>query len=482
MYIKMKISRFIIGLALVGVNISYAQTEKCDCSAVFEELVQGVEDNYIYLAQLRLDGNAQQYDARIEEYRAKAGDIKSSSCTEFLTDFVRYFEDGHLFVYEQPKYTDGETDDFRQNIKKSKVDVKVLQQALKFGEMVIENDGLDGIVGKWTDGSSEFAIVKDEGKYKAYILNTDKEGVEPGELKAEFIRTKHGFKGTYYSYGHQPRYMEGNIYKEKTLLKIIGASVWGKVDSSGSREAKMINRKDVTQPRIVKLDEENTLFSIPSFSYDYNKFIKIVLDNEELLRNTTNLIFDIRGNTGGNGVYHSFLGLYADRPKPANQGKVLASQATLAYFERFAKNSKRVYGPVADRIKNNMGQIVDGPLFPKKKYKPEESKIKNVAILTDNACASASESFILHSKQVSGNVKTFGSPTYGMIDYTSVNVLKLNSGDQSIFFGYPTGTWHKEVIPEKGYNKTGIIPDIPIDTSVADKVQFIVDYYKHQKE
>jgi len=89
---------------------------------------------------------------------------------------------------------------------------------------------------------------------------------------------------------------------------------------------------------------------------------------------------------------------------------------------------------------------------------------------------SAAESFILHFKSSSSKVTNFGSPTGGVIDYTSINTLKLNSGNQNIFFGYPTSTYHKD-IPRNGYNKTGIIPDVLIGNNVKDKIAFIMEYY-----
>jgi hypothetical protein len=119
---------------------------------------------------------------------------------------------------------------------------------------------------------------------------------------------------------------------------------------------------------------------------------------------------------------------------------------------------------------------VDGPLYPAKSIVPLKTKIQKVAILTDKGCMSAAESFILHSKNVSSKVITFGSPTGGVIDYTSVNTVKLNSsGMQTIYFGYPTSSWHKQ-IPANGYNRTGIIPDVPVKDSEKDKISFIVNY------
>lgn len=458
---------------------SFAIEEKCNCSSTFEDLVEKIENNYVYLAQLRLDGDAIKYDSQIEIYRKKAKTTKSKDCTKLLKEFTRFFNDGHLFVTEDPKYNKEELENFKKDLKSNKKSVESILKTLNFEKSIKENNQLDGIIGKWSDGLSEFAIIKDEGYYRAYVLNSSIEQIEAGELKAEFREVVDGFEGQIYSNDYELKFIEGNLYKEATLLEIVGANVWGKLESSKSREISMINHRDILQPKISKLDEKTTLFSIPSFSYDYNKFIKIVLDNEELLKNSENLIFDIRGNTGGNAVYMAFIEMYANKTLPSSQGKVLASESTLLYYQRFMNYNAEVYAPVVSRIKENMGKIIDGPLFPEKTFEPYESKIKNVAILTDNACASAAESFVLHSKLVSTKVKTFGSPTRGMIDYASVNVLRLESGDQNISFGYPTETWHKEVISENAYNKTGIIPDIPIEDTVNDKIQFIINYYKN---
>jgi C-terminal processing protease CtpA/Prc len=280
-----------------------------------------------------------------------------------------------------------------------------------------------------------------------------------------------------YSATYRPRYVTCNIYKEGTLLALDGGQYWGKLVSPFVREVNMINQKKIVLPTVSKLDDKNTLLSIPSFMADGNEFNQVLMENIELLMSTTNLIVDIRGNTGGNAIYFSFIDAYVTRELKSSQGLVLASADTQHYFEEQAKYGKKIYGPVANRISKNPGQIVDGPLYPSQQIKPAPSKIRKVAILTDKGCMSAAESFVLHSKEVSDKVVTFGSPTAGVIDYTSVNTLQLNSsGNQTIYFGYPTSSWNKEV-PAKGYNKTGIVPDVSIEDSVKDKIAFIVDYF-----
>jgi len=458
-------------------SLVYSQTEQCDCAVVYDELLQKVEANYIALAQQRAAGDTVAYIARTKSFKKEAPSILPSDCTKFLQSFLNYFEDEHLFVFEQPIYSEQEITDFKTKIKDKLVSVENIQTTLDYEKNMVEKNGLDGIIGKWTDGDSEIAIIKDEGYYRAYILKSKLDSVEPGELKAQFKSSKKGFDGIYYTYGYAPKYVEGAIYKEKTLLVLTGGLYWGKIGPLSNREIAMINREDVKLPVIQKLDEDNTLFAIPSFLADYTKFIQVITDNIDLLKNTKNLIIDIRGNIGGNAIYFSFIDAYATKTLLGSQGLVLASKDTQEYFERLAKNAPEIYQPVVERIKKNRGKIIDGPKYPDRDFPPFESKIENVAILTDNGSMSAAESFVLHSKGASTKVKTFGSPTGGVIDYTSIHMIKLDSGSRNIYFGYPTSTYHKN-IPQKGLNQTGIFPDVPIRDDVKDKVGFIMRYYR----
>ena len=474
--INMKNVAFAVILTL-STFIMFSQESDCNCRLVYDDLTEKIEYNYIGLAQMRISKKNLEYDKRKEEFKRKVVDIQPKDCSKFLQNFLEYFQDGHVFVYEQPKYSEKERIHYEKNIKNNLVDVNSILKALTFEKNRAKSNNRIDIIGKWTDGTSEIGIIKDDGYYKAHILSSKLKTVKPRELKAQFESSKRGFNDTYYSYNYAPRFVEGNIYKENTLLVLTGGTYLGKLESLSNRETNIINKEEINLPVIKKLDDKNTLFSIPSFLADYTKFIKVITDNIDLLSNTTNLIIDIRGNIGGNAIYFSFIDAYATHNLKGSQGLVLASKSTQEYFERLAKNSPETYQPIVESIQNNIGNIIDGPKYPDKQFPHFESKIENVAILTDNGTMSAAESFILHSKGASNKVKTFGSTTGGVIDYTSVNVLRLESGNQNIFFRYPTSTYHKN-IPANGYNKTGIIPDIQIASNEADKVKFIINYYK----
>ena len=456
---------------------TFAQDDRCECDEVFDEMIVKLEANYIGLKHFEAQGKGQEYEERKGAFTEKAKRVEGANCAEFLQEFLNYFEDGHLYVIERPVYEGEELDSIHDKIERERRSIEELEQILS----AQKRKGDDAVIGTYRDQNADFILIKEDDAYKVYIKESKNGKVKPGEIKATFKSTKEGFRGTFYSYDHIPRFMKGGLYKDGTLLRVEG-SIWIKTDTDQDRELSMVNFEGTDWPTVQKLDEDNVLMSIPRFSVDIEVWRRVTKENRDLLLNAKNLIFDIRGNRGGNAIYFSLFNLFADQEMPGGQGHVLASKDMLAYFERNLQYSKKIYGPVVEAIKKNMGEIVDGPLYPKRKYKRRiTSKVENVAILTDEACMSAAESFIIHCKQNSTLVKTFGSPTDGVIDYTSVGSVLLNSSrNQKIIFGYPTSTLHKE-IPNNGYNKTGIVPDVPIADKVKDKVAYIMDYYKQDK-
>lgn len=90
---------------------------------------------------------------------------------------------------------------------------------------------------------------------------------------------------------------------------------------------------------------------------------------------------------------------------------------------------------------------------------------------------SAAEAFILQSKQASDKVITIGRNTRGVIDYQSINMVKLGCESRGIHFGYPTSTSNKE-IPRNGYNQSGIKPDILSESVSTELIAFALQQLK----
>ena len=447
-----------------------------NCSETFVHLTQKVSENYIALKEMEEAGNTSGYEAHLKKYSDIVKGKEGSECTMTLTDFINWFDDGHLFVLERPEYTDTEKAIIRERSLKSVKEIPEIE------EMTGKQD--EGVlVGKWTDGEYLFGMVREGSGYAAYTL-TSSDSLRAGYPVLTLQKGEEGYKGFYHGYTDTPRYVTAHVYKNETYLSIFGGVKWEKI-LPGSEEQQAIENGLKVDPKLGYIEEVQegvVVFEIPSFSVDYMLFRDLILENEQLLRNAEYLIIDARGNTGGNAVYGMFTPLYADRGREESQGKVLASEDNKTYYEWLASRNPDVYQPVVDRINENMGEIVAGPVFPRRPYQEEENNLKKVVILTDEACASACESFLLESKEISERVTHYAKTnTYGMIDYTSVNMVTIESENQNVYLGYPTGKLSESYFSgdyENGFNENGIRPDVIITDSVRDEIGYVIETLK----
>jgi hypothetical protein len=473
--IVMKKITFLLTVTLIlNSHSNYGQSlpnREVNCSEVFKELTDKLESNYLAYKKLVEADKEDVYINRKRNYNRLINKrLSANNCTRMLQLFLKEFNDGHLFVFEKPEYIGREK---RILQKRAKRNQRNIVEVLK--ELKVQGDG--EITGKWSDGNYKIAIIKEEDFYNGYTI-TESDTIQAGILLASFKKgNMDDMHGIWYNYNLEPKFIEANLSKENTLISFSGENKWGRIEGKPKREIEVINPKNITQPSLRFLDEETTLFTIPSFSSDPNYLEELLTRNAKSVLSRSKLIIDVRGNRGGNAVYFGFMPLYATQGFSSNDsGEVLASKEILSYFEQLAKKSPSIYQPVVDRIKNNMGKIVLGPDYPDRPLNSYPSKVEHVAILTDGACMSACESFILHSKKVSNKVRVYGANTAGVIDYTSVMSVRLkSSGNQNIYFGFPTSSLSKEYAIDypNGYNKTGIRPDVAIPSSVEDKILYV---------
>lgn len=449
----------------VAPQMTMRPNDPCACSEAFTELTQKLEANYIGLALLRDTDAYETYEARKQEYALKVAGQVDYLCTATLSDFLSHFHDGHLFVWDAPQYD-------TSFLEKQRSQLRMAERTLPEIDALLV-DRSDPIVGKWSDGESVFAIVKEDSSFNGYLIKTQRKALKPGFLKISLTQKDDEYQGSYISYGYGKRYVRAGIHREGDYVKLImgGGTKWQRAEDG-------VIRPFNTNPSIEKISDVHTLITIPSFSIDAAAFKKLLKDHDELIKRSQHLIIDIRGNTGGNGIYFPLIDYFATSTLRSKKGYVLASSDNSAYFKRFVGFLySNTYSPLLRRMKD-AGKIVDGPKYRDRKFDTQQNSIARVSILTDKSCASAAESFILHAKGASNKVMTFGTPTGGVIDYTSVNVILLrSSGRQYIYFGYPTGTWNKDILTD-GYNQTGIIPDVSVSSAGDSSLEAAIKHFE----
>ena len=191
--------------------------EDCSCRKTFHSLIEKLEANYIGLAQLRLDHQEREYERVKARYKRQVKDISAQDCTRFLGEFLEFFQDGHLGVYEFPKLSEEELREIKSKLDKSKLSKQKLDSMLQ-----VENKD-DLLHGMWTDGKSIFVMSEMDGTHYAYILETLMDGIKVGMLKSKIdLQSKNRFHATYYGYDFTPRFATGGLYKEGKILTMSG--------------------------------------------------------------------------------------------------------------------------------------------------------------------------------------------------------------------------------------------------------------------
>lgn len=99
---------------------------------------------------------------------------------------------------------------------------------------------------------------------------------------------------------------------------------------------------------------------------------------------------------------------------------------------------------------------------------------KNVSILIDRECTSATEEFLLKAKQ-SRKTKIYGyEASGGALDYSNLNVVFTPSG-----YWYATvPTTRSSRLPENPIDPYGIEPDIMVDRSVEDLIEYVINQHQ----
>lgn len=454
---------FPLCLMMAFSSLLFAQNDPCTCAENVERMYQKLEANYIAY-HLTKDKIGASYQTRKLQYRVLAAKTPLNGCAKLMQAFLSFFKDGHLFVSEFPKLPEAELSASKTMIKAQKVDLQKVNPGNK-----------TGIEGYWTDGTSKFAIIKNNNpkvpfSHVAVVLEAP-DSSKAGEVKMGVSLSNGLWEGLHYTNAYTPRYVKITPYKDNQLLSIWGGFTWGKLLD---KNAPLF---DPTLPSVKKLDDQTVLLTIPSFLIDKKQFDAVLMGNFKELTESEYLIIDIRGNTGGNGIYLDLLRLYYEKPALSQVGFAISSADNLDYFKKFASTrSNDPYAPVVAAMQAETGKIVSGPVFGPLEQKPLPSKLKKVVILTDRGNMSAAETFILHSKGVSSKVVTMGENTGGVVDYNNINMVSLGCETQGIFFGYPTYSLNDAVHLGKGYNKTGIAPDVRIDAKIVDKIGFARQY------
>ncbi|MFA7360967.1 MAG: S41 family peptidase [Candidatus Kapaibacterium sp.] len=461
---KSIVTTFVI-LILVFTSISYSQTD-CGCEQALKQLIQKVESEYPGFKDKTKDIIL--YNSFKENLLLKVQNIEETNCIELLRSYKDFFRDGHISIYPS-----GES---QHALQVQKSENKVTISAEEFQRLIKStSDPLEGI---WKSGAYKVGIIKAKDEYQGFILEADTAFWKADEIKFRLLET-----------GKAKFYLRDHSLSEETWELVDGWIIYFKnskfikeFPKPSFSESEIKSKMDEIDGCYFKqVSEKTVLLCFSSFEHNYVERIKKVLaDNKEAIESSENLIIDVRNNLGG--VYDAYVDLlpYIHTNNIRGLGmEFLATQTLIDGIEDWyddAEGKKKAREWIA-MFKEKMGQFVntDTTEYYTDSIKLAERSPKQVVILVNRRTASSGEAFVLDAKQ-SKKVKIMGTPTYGALDYGSASFFEIGCNNYKLMMP----TWRSMRLPEYPIDNIGIQPDIYLDKSVKDWVQFAMNYLENK--
>ncbi|UHO40692.1 hypothetical protein H5J24_01925 [Chryseobacterium capnotolerans] len=239
---------------------------------------------------------------------------------------------------------------------------------------------------------------------------------------------------------------------------------------------------------IKKVSSKTVMIRLQYFSYSFVDSIeKLLKDNKKILEEAEFWIIDVRGNGGGtDNAYRAILPYIMTNSIRKLGVEYLASPTLIQTSENYLKGITKDSIKNKEEIINLKTRIAQLKNSPGEYVNYNQSKVAvdsislavkspaQIVILADNHTGSAAENFLLSAKQ-SKKVKIMGRPSSGVLDYA--NAMFFDYGCNNYKLLMPT--YRSFRLPDYPIDNIGVQPDIYLDESVKDWVQFAVDYLEN---
>ena len=476
--------KYIFTLLILTISLfSFAQNES-NCEHNLNLLIKKMESEYPGFKEKTPD--KRMYNTFKERLIIKSQNTSDTDCFDLLNDYLSFFRDAHIFLIGATEFQ--EMKDARENrgsqtneIQESQTD-KNSESTVKcehedfYKHLSKTKDELEGV---WNSSSYKVGIIKKENEYQGFIIETSSGNWKPKEIK--FCLMQEG-KANYYMGNHALREDKFELTDGSILFFEDVGSVFVKEFPEPKLTENEIELKlDKIQGfHFTKLTDKTSLLCISSFDDAYvEKIEKIVSDNKYAIENCENLIIDIRNNGGGTyDAYDEILPYITTNNIRGVGSEFLVTQTLIDGVESwFDDEAGREMGRRwISMFEGNIGKFinVDTTDVSISHIKIAEHSPKQIAVLVNKGTASSGEAFTLAAKQ-SKKVKILGVPTYGAIDYGSASPFDFGSEDYILVMP----TWRAMRLPDFPIDNIGVQPDIYMDKSIKDWVQFAVDYLEN---
>ena len=222
-------------------------------------------------------------------------------------------------------------------------------------------------------------------------------------------------------------------------------------------------------PALRVLSHDTLLLTLRTFDGSAREpLIRLLASERTAFESHPNWIIDVRDNNGGmDSSYQPVMPWLMDNDSLQVGITLYVTPANIAGWERLCKEHAlgdaecvSNIAPLVDRMKAaRTGDYVSPrpgqDVLPYTADKSIAHRPRRVAILTDEACGSSCEQFLLDARQ-SFSVKLVGRHTFGALDVSNMREHDLPSRKRRLFYA----TTRSLRIPDQPVDGIGVLPDI----------------------
>jgi hypothetical protein len=473
-------------LITIVISITFAGTlygQNCTCESNFEWVKKTFEENDAGF-QYILDKKGQNaYDIHNQLIMEKIRTAKNlNECTGFLYEWTKFFRSGHVGIgcltCEPPiSQTTNEVSVYDT----LNVDISQFQKYISEKEEV-------SYEGVWVTGSYKIGIKKEGENYIGFIIESDVETWQtPGLVKLKIERNGNSIKSTYYMRNHSPvesgePNLTGNNYMQIGDIILKRLTPHFPEDKFADIYFKSLDSKSLY---LEEINPTTLYFRIPSFEYKEKQSIdKLISSNKKKILKTEKLIIDIRNNGGGSdNSWNALLPLICTNQVYLDGVEFLSTELNNQLFLNMIKDRNflvRMWGKNKyKKLQSRLGEFVNLHNDTVFTYVSKVNEYpKNIGIIINKGCGSATEQFLLFAKQ-SKKVKLFGTNTFGCLDIS--NLISVDSPCKEIRLWYCLSRSLR--IPHMVIDDIGLQPDLYIDETIPQHkwVEYVLNEMENNK-
>jgi hypothetical protein len=450
---------------------TFGQT--CTCTQSYAWLKETFEKNDAGF-QLVIDKKGEaDYKKHCEIYAEKVKSVTGKSpCVEVLSDWLRYFRRGHLWldVAGSDQQTAKEDKDAIRKQYKDWETYPYKEKEFKDYVSKLKEPGLEGI---WSSPPYSIGIKKVNNEYIGFVIEADGVYWSKSQVKFKVKDDNGALSGTYYMRDHSSSEIKNAKFIGKNHLSL-GTMSLKRVTPTFADDPSLeryFRLSSADKPVFEKISEKTVILRIPSFDNSHRRAIDSVIKaNMPIISKTENLIIDLQNNGGGSdGSYSKLIPLIYTDPirvigleylsTPLNNQRL----ADFAKEEGISESEKAMIEEQLQKLNSNLGKFVnlESGIVDIDKRDTVYAYPKKVGVIINGGCGSTTEQFILAAKQ-SKKVKLFGTTTFGSLDVSNMHSVISPCKDMEL--GYCLSKSFR--IPDFTIDGKGLQPDYYIDASV----------------